>query len=118
VFPLAGIEYQIALLEYRYPENLKEYNRTDGKRETDSNGKAYKLSIWNSLLIDIGAGLDFFFYPRMFLRTEVLYGFRLQTPYEVDALDKVKKMVNAPDPKLAGLTSGPVLRVALGYRFR
>jgi hypothetical protein len=39
------------------------------------------------------------------------------TPYEVDALEKVKKMVNAPEPKLTGLTSGPSVRIALGYRF-
>jgi hypothetical protein len=117
LFPLAGIEYQIALLEYRKQGDFKMYNRTDGIRETDANGKAYKLSVWNSLLINIGAGFDFTFYPRLFLRTELLYGFRLQTPYEVDALDKVKKMVDAPNPKLAGLTSGPTLRLSLGYRF-
>jgi opacity protein-like surface antigen len=117
LFPLAGLEYQIALLEYRKPEKFKEYDRTDGIREYDSNGNAYKLSAWNSLLIDIGAGLDFAFYPHLFLRTELLYGFRLMTPYEVDALDKVKKLVSAPNPKLIGLTSGPVLRVGLGYTF-
>jgi hypothetical protein len=44
----------------------------------------------------------------MYLRTELLYGFRLMTPYEVDA----------PNPKLAGLTSGPSLKIGLGYRFR
>jgi hypothetical protein len=117
LFPLAGLEYQITLLEYRKQGDFKMYDRTDGIRESDSNGDAYKLSMWNSLLIDIGAGLDFTFYPRMFLRTELLYGFRLQTPYEIDALDKVKKMVHAPNPKLAGLTSGPTLRIAVGYKF-
>jgi opacity protein-like surface antigen len=118
LFPLAGLEYQIALAEYRKQRDLKQHNRTNVLREQDSNGNAYKLSAWNSLFIDIGAGMDFMFYPRLFLRTELLYGFRLQTPYEVDALDKVKKMVNAPNPKLAGLTSGPSLRVAMGYRLK
>lgn len=115
VFPLAGIEYQIALREYRDPETGGEYDRTDGIRESDSNGGAYRLPAWNSFFIDIGAGLDFNFDPRLFLRAEFLYVFRLKTPYETDALEKVKKMLNAPDPKLAGLTSGPVLRVGLGY---
>ncbi|MDR2070302.1 MAG: autotransporter outer membrane beta-barrel domain-containing protein [Treponema sp.] len=116
LFPLAGVEYQIALMERRDPEGPRRgYDRTDGIRESDSNGSAYRLSAWNSLFIDIGAGLDFTVNPRMFLRAEFLYAFRLMTPYESDALEKVKKMAGAQDPKLAGLTSGPVLRVGLGY---
>jgi opacity protein-like surface antigen len=117
LFPLVGIEYQIALAEYRKEGNLRQYSRTNVLWERDSNGNAYQLSAWNSLLIDIGAGLDFTFYPRLFLRTEFLYGFRLQTPYEVDALEMLKSQVNAPSPKLTGLTSGPTLRLSLGYRF-
>jgi opacity protein-like surface antigen len=117
VFPLAGLEYQIALLERRKKESLREYDRTDGIRESDSNGNAYELSAWNSLFVELGAGFDFAFLPNMFLRTELLYVFRLQTPYEVDALEKVKKMANAPNPKLGGLTSGPVLRTGIGYLF-
>jgi opacity protein-like surface antigen len=117
IFPLAGVEYQIALLEYRKQSIHKEmHDRTDGILEKDANGNAYEVSMWNSLLIVIGAGMDFALVRRMFLRTEFLYGFRLQTPYEVDALDKVKKKANAPDPDLGGLTSGPTLRLALGYR--
>jgi hypothetical protein len=125
LFPLLGVEYQVALLQWRQqnmvngkPYNGKMYDRGDGIREKDVDGEPYKLSAWNSLFVDIGAGLDFFFYPRMFLRTELLYGFRLMTPYEVDQLENVKNMVKDDNPKLAGLTSGPVLKLALGYRFR
>jgi hypothetical protein len=117
IFPLAGLEYQIALWEYRDPELGRQYDRTDGIRESDSNNNPYSLSVWNSLLINIGAGLDLNLPSRLFLRTELLYGFRLQTPYEIDALEKIKKMANAPSPKLRGLTSGPTLRIALGWRF-
>ncbi|MDR3147937.1 MAG: hypothetical protein LBU00_06140 [Treponema sp.] len=117
VFPLAGLEYRIALLECRDPEIGRPYDRTDGIRESDSNDQAYALSAWNSLFIDIGAGLDLDLRSGLFLRTELLYAFRLQTPFEKDALNKVKKKANAPDPKLGGLTSGPTLRIALGYRF-
>jgi opacity protein-like surface antigen len=115
VFPLAGIEYRIALLEHRDPEIGREYDRTDGIHETDSNGGAYQISTWNSLFIDIGAGVDFNFHPRLFMRAELLYVFRLQTPYETDGLEKLKKELNVEDPKLGGLTSGPVLRVGVGY---
>jgi hypothetical protein len=115
-FPLAGIEYQIALLEYRKEGGFKMYDRTDGIWEIDANGDAYQLSVWNSLLIDIGVGFDFTLISSMYLRTELLYGFRLMTPYEADVLDIVKKWANAPNPKLAGLTSGPTLRIGVGYR--
>jgi opacity protein-like surface antigen len=117
IFPLAGVEYHLALQERRKPEGFKEYDRTDAIREIDSEGKAYRLSTWNSFFIDIGAGLDFKLNPRLFLRAELLYAFRLMNPYEVDALEKVKKMTSAPAPKLSGLTSGPVLRFGLGYTF-
>jgi hypothetical protein len=117
IFPLAGIEYHVTLMEHRKPEEFKEYDRTDGIREIDSKGDAYRLSAWNSFFIDIGAGLDFKLNSRLFLRTELLYAFRLMTPFEADALEKVKTMTNAPNPKLSGLASGPTLRFALGYTF-
>ena len=117
IFPMAGLEYQIALAQYREPEGRVRYNRTDGIRESDVNGNPYKLSVWNSLFVDIGAGLDFGLSSSLILRTELLYGFRLRTPYELDALNKTKTAVNAPNLKLGGLTSGPTLRVSAGWRF-
>jgi len=118
LFPLLGLEYQIALKETRQPKGRKSYDRTDSLRgDTDVNGETYKLSAWNSLFIVIGAGMDYKFTSSVFLRTELLYGFRLQTPYEIDALEKAKKGVNAPNPKLGGLTSGSALKIALGYTF-
>jgi hypothetical protein len=117
VFPLLGLEYQIALLEYRKPDKFKEYDRTDGIREPNRYGEAFTLSAWNSLFVTAGGGLDLAFSPRLFLRTELLCGFRLQTFYEVDGLEQVKTLVNAPNPKLGGLTSSPVLKVSLGWRF-
>jgi hypothetical protein len=117
IFPLAGLEYQITLWQFRDPEIGPLYSRTNPIWERNADGTAYSLSAWNSLFVDIGAGLDLELNARLFLRTELLYGFRLQTPYEVDALKKVKTMANAPNPKLGGLSSGPTLRVALGWRF-
>jgi hypothetical protein len=117
IFPLAGLEYQIALLERRKPDKFKEYDRTDGIREPDRYGRAFALSAWNSLFVMVGGGLDFAFYPRLFLRTEWLCGFRLKTFYEVDGLEQVKTLVQAPNPKLGGLSSNPVLKVSLGWRF-
>jgi len=51
------------------------------------------------------------------VRAELLYGFRLMTPYEVKNLELMKSMAGDPNPKLGGLTSGPSLRLSAGYRF-
>jgi len=118
MFPLAGFEYQIALIQSREPNGRKQFNRDDPVRgETGSDGKTYKLPVWNSMFVVIGAGMDYDFSSSIFLRTELQYGFRLMTPYEEDSLEKVKKGVNAPNPKLGGLTSGPSIKIAAGLRF-
>jgi hypothetical protein len=118
-FPLLGVDYQIALRELRQPAGMRVYDRArDRVREQpDSDGNPYKLSAWNALFVVLGGGLDFYFYRPFFLRAELLYSIRLQTPWETDSLEKVKKMVNAPNPKLGGLSSGPTLKLAVGWRF-
>ena len=115
--PLAGLEYQIALMQRRHEPGYSEYDRTNGERESDVDGEPYKLSTWNSLFVNIGVGMDIDLVSSLFLRTELFYGFRLKTFYEEDALKKVKENLNAADPKLGGLTGGPILRVAAGWRF-
>jgi len=119
VFPLAGVEYQIALEETRKPseKGRKRYDRTDGIRESDSDGDPYSLSAWNSFFVVIGGGVDYQIVSSLFVRAELLYGFRLPTAYELDQLERAKKSLNAPNPKLAGLTSGPALSIAAGWRF-
>jgi len=117
LFPLLGIEYQLALSERRRPNGGLIYDRTDGIEETDNNGKAFDISAWNSFWINLGAGADFSITKGLFARGELLYGFRLMTPYEKDGLEQLKAMLNDNSPKLSGLTSGPSLRLSLGYRF-
>jgi len=114
LFPLLGIEYQIALAETRTPEGQKRYNRTE---ELNINGNPYKLSVWDSLFILAGCGADFNLTSRIYLRGEILYGFRLQTSYETDQLSQTKIRFSDPNPKLGGLTSGPTLRLAVGFNF-
>jgi hypothetical protein len=122
VYPLLGVEYQIALIEKRTPEGKQEYDRTEGKTEFDAS-RTYPLSIWNSFFIDVGAGLDFSLFEPLYLRAEFLYDFRLKTAYETEAVDFVRQKygISKPalwgNPKMSGLTSGPELRIALGYRF-
>jgi signal peptidase I len=120
-FPLLGVEYQTALIERRQPDDGDiMYNRAKGYliEDRDKNGKPYPLSAWNSWWIDIGAGLDYNLTGPLFLRSELLFGFRLRTDYETGALEVVQNPpVNAKDPRLAGLTGGPALKISIGYRF-
>jgi opacity protein-like surface antigen len=120
LFPLLGIEYQVALLEWRKPDGDIVHDRTKGDLEADldKNGNTYALSAWNSFTIDIGAGFDYKFKERLFLRNELLFSFRLQTPYETGALEMAREKSNAGTPTLTGLTGGPTLRTSIGYRIK
>ena len=118
-FPLLGIEYHTALIEKRKPNGYdSEYSRTDGIEPSDrnKNDNAYPLSAWNSFWIDLGVGLDYSISSPLFIRTELLFGFRLPTNYELGALEVVKKQLNIQDPKLAGLTGNPAMKIAIAYR--
>jgi hypothetical protein len=118
-FPMFGVEYQIAIMQRRHPDGDLVYDRSKGMlaEDRDKNDKPYPLSAWNSFWIDIGAGLDYNITRALFLRSELLFGFRLPTVYELGALELVKKQMNVQDPKLAGLTGSPALKLGIGYRF-
>jgi len=116
LFPLLGIEYQLALAERRRQDGGILYDRTDGL-ETDKDGNAFNISTWNSFWTHVGVGTDFTVMKSLFLRGELLYSFRLMTAYEKDGLAQMKKYLNDNNPKLSGLTSGPSLRLSVGYRF-
>jgi len=117
IFPMMGIDYQISLKQRRTQPNGWVYDRDDGYREKDKDGNAYKLEDWNSLWINLGGGMDFMLVNNFFIRSELLYSFRLMTPYEIKNLEMMKSMAGDPNPKLGGLTSGPSLRLSAGYRF-
>ncbi|MDR3019388.1 MAG: hypothetical protein LBU66_00620 [Treponema sp.] len=119
-FPMLGIEYQIALKQVRAPEDGLLYDRSKGHtpEDRDKNDDPYPLSAWNSFWINVGAGVDFYIYNSIFLRSELLFGFRLPTEYELGALEKVKAPpINIKDPTLSGLTGSPMLKIGVGYRF-
>jgi len=121
LFPLVGIEYQMAVIQRRQPEGTDVvYNRTKGDLQADKNkdDEPYPLSAWNSFWIDVGGGVDYDIAKKLFLRGELIFGFRLKTGYENGALEVVKEKFDISDPKLAGLTGGPNLRLSLGYRIR
>jgi len=119
-FPLLGIEFQIALLQRRQPDGDLVYDRTKGHlvEDRDKNDRPYPLSAWNSLWINIGAGIDYAITGPLFFRSQLLFGFRLPTTYELGALEVVRNPpMNVRNPRLAGLTGGPTLKIGIGYRF-
>ena len=118
LFPLLGLDYQIALSEKRKPSGGITHDRTDGILDLDVDGNAYDLSVWNSSWIIVGIGADFSIMKRVFLRGELLCGFRLMNPYESDGLEQMKIHLNDTDPKLGGITCNPSLRLGVGYRMR
>ena len=122
LFPMLGIEYQVALRQMRHPDGeIYKYDRTKGEwiTDRDKDGNPFPLSAWNAVVINVGAGLDYFFTDNIFLRSKLLIGFRLPTGYELGALEVVK---NPPtnivgEPKLGGFNGSPTLKIAVGYRF-
>ena len=119
LFPMLGLEYHFAIRQWRQPEGEFTVDRTKGKlaEDVDKDSNPYPLSAFNSLWINIGAGLDYNFARSFFLRTEFVFGFRLPTPYEMGALEFVESQFDATNIKLGGLTGNPTLRFAIGYRF-
>ena len=117
VFPLLGIEYHISRRQRRTQPDGWVYDRTDGLRERDKDNNAFRLEDWNSFWIQLGGGIDINVHRGFFIRSDVLYGFRLMTPYESKNLDMMKTMAGDPKPRLGGLTSGPSLRISAGFRF-
>ena len=116
-FPLVGIEYQISFVQLRTQPDGWIYDRTDGMRERDKNGKAYELSDWNSFFVAVGGGADFGITEKIYVRGEFIYSFRLMTSYEKKNLEFIKAVTGDNSPSMGGLTSGPSLRVCAGYRF-
>jgi hypothetical protein len=119
LFPLLGIEYHFALIEWRKPEGKNVYDRTWGKlpEDLDKDSQPYPASAWNSFWIDAGCGADWDFAERWFLRGELLFGVRLQTVYETGALEMAKNQFGVGDVTLGGLTGSPRLKIGAGYRF-
>ncbi|MDR2552192.1 MAG: hypothetical protein LBD31_03380 [Treponema sp.] len=125
LYPLAGIEYRIALAEKRTPQGGSTRNRTEGSLETEFDSQQdYTLSMWNAFFINLGMGMDLCFQSPLYFRMEFLYAFRLKTAYENAALDWLMDLtgISRPklfgDPGLSGLTHGPELRLAMGCRLK
>ncbi|MCL2558762.1 MAG: hypothetical protein FWE09_09820 [Treponema sp.] len=113
VFPLVGIDYLVSLDQRREDSFGRVYDRA----KTLENGQSFELSDWDQFHIRIGAGAEYGLGQSLFIRGDLLYGIRLMTRYETKNLDYMKEMTGDDKPRLGGLSSGPSLRLAIGWRF-
>jgi TolB-like protein len=96
VFPLLGIQYGAWLAS-----------------EWEGNKATGDLSSNNSLWISPGGGIDFLVSPKVFIRGEILWGFKLDTEWDRNYRKQIKDSGN----KLTMTTHGPAINIALGYTF-
>jgi len=119
VFPMLGMDWHLSLKQRRSLDQSPgwTYDRTDGSVELDADGKAFGHLDFSPFWANVGGGADFDLGEGFFVRGEFLYGFRLMTGYERKNLELMRRETGDKNPKLGGLTSGPSLRLGLGWRF-
>jgi opacity protein-like surface antigen len=106
IFPLAGIDGQIAI--GNYDENMEK----DFQKIANMGYDMPTLGeFWNSLWIKAGVGADFSLNDRLFIRSEVLYGIKLNSKYDTDMADYWAE-------DLKGVANGLNVRIGLGYTFK
>jgi hypothetical protein len=96
IFPLAGIDWKIALA-------VKD---KDG-RQHFSDSEIRKLG---ALWFQFGGGLDFSLNRNLFVRGEFLYGLRVRNELEKDLMDDNSSLKYK-------LGHGPTIKAAVGYKF-
>jgi opacity protein-like surface antigen len=106
IFPLLGVDGQIAIGEY--DEKMKK----DFQKIANMGYDMPNLGqFWNSLWIKAGAGADFALTDKLFLRGEVLYGFKLNSEYDTHMADYWKEDIK-------GVANGLNIRLGVGYKFK
>jgi len=105
VFPMLGIDGQIALGDF--DDSLRTHFQRVANFGYEVPTPAW---FWNSLWIRFGAGADFALRGNLFLRGELLYGFKLNSRHE-------SGMAAYWEPGLRGVSNGVHARLAVGYTF-
>ena len=100
IFPMLGMDGQIALGDY--DKNMKK----DFQKVANMGYPMPNIGeFWNSLWIKFGVGADYTLIGNLFIRGELLYGFKFNSKYEDDMADYWKEDIR-------GVTNGFNL---LGY---
>ena len=105
IFPMLGIDGQIA---------LGGFDRRLRERFQRAANLGYEVptmgEFWNSLWIRFGAGADFALRGNLFLRGEMLYGFKLNSVHE-------SRRSGYWEHGLQGVSNGLHIRIGVGYTF-
>jgi opacity protein-like surface antigen len=103
IFPLLGIDYQITVAQ-----------KLDGTTHQNKDGDDAPGD-FSALWFKFGVGTDFDITSNLYLRGEVLYGFRLTSKAEKDTKDMFEAMGQSDVKPLLG--HGLDVKIAVGYRF-
>ena len=120
VYPMLGMDYKVSLVQRRRFTSATPYGDAviDPTVMPDpSTSLTSSQADFNSFHVRLGGGAEYLLTDRIFVRGDVLFGIRLMTDYERKNLDYMKKMTYDNSPKLGGLSFGPSVRLAAGYRF-
>ena len=103
LFPLLGVDYDLQLA-------ARKSNDYDATFPIKGNANAKPIEALNNLWFKAGLGLDTFFNDHLFLRTELLYGIRLENEME-------KYLKDTRNDFNWMLGNGGDFKLAIGYRF-
>jgi hypothetical protein len=100
IFPLAGFDYNLAISA---TQGSAEYKR----------GNFFYANQFDAFLIGIGGGLDIHINPKLYIRAELRWGFRLKNDDEKSAITTAKYVA----PNTSFFSTGPKITAALGSSF-
>jgi len=105
IFPMLGIDSQIALGNFSGEMESHFQRVANLGYEVPTLGE-----FWNSLWIRFGAGADFTLRGNLFMRGELLYGFKVNSAHESRTSDYWQS-------SLRGVSNGLHIRIGVGYAF-
>jgi hypothetical protein len=108
LFPLLGVEYDLYLLAHR--DGSRRHPQDAAFPISNAKQDAKALEALSVLGFKAGIGIDVALTERIFLRTELLYGIRLNSATE-------KYLLTARSDAGYALGHGGDFRVAVGYKF-
>ena len=104
LFPLLGVDYDLYVMAKKDDDRDAKFPVSAG------NQNAKPSEALNTLWFKGGAGLDTFLSDNLFIRTEILYGFRLKNEMEKYLFDQRSGVDGM-------LGHGGTFKLAVGYRF-
>lgn len=111
LFPLLGIDYQLFLSGQMKDKDGEDVGDAV-KRGDDMGGDSKIEDSMDFFSIQVGAGVDYGLTDALYIRGELLWGFKLDSKSESDAKKDLPDGVT-----IKNFTSGPRIKIAVGYKF-